>query len=324
MPDAKPWSADDVPDLTGKTVVVTGGNSGIGYEAAMVFARRRANVVIACRSLDKARPAASAITAAHPGAAIEVMELDLANLASVRAFADAFHRQHRRLDVLCNNAGVMAIPYSRTADGFEMQFGTNHLGHFALTGLLIDRLLATAGARVVTVSSGMHHAGSVSFDNLQWEHGYRKWLAYGRSKLANLLFAFELQRRADRAGAALISTGCNPGYAATNLQAAGPRMQGSALMESLWGWSNRLFAEDAATGALPTLYAATAPEVRGADYIAPIYYGRGRGSPHRARCSARARDPQTAARLWEVSEQLTGVRYPLSRSESQKSGSEIT
>ncbi len=321
MPDAKPWSADDVPDLTGKTVVVTGGNSGIGYEAAMVFVRRGANVVIACRSLDKARAAASAITAAHPGAAIEVMELDLANLASVRAFADAFHRRQRRLDVLCNNAGVMAMPYRRTADGFEMQFGTNHLGHFALTGLLIDLLLATAGARVVTVSSGMHHAGSISFDNLQWEHGYRKWLAYGRSKLANLLFAFELQRRADRAGAALISTGCNPGYAATNLQAAGPKMEGSALMESLWGWSNRWLAEDAATGALPTVYAATAPEVRGGDYIAPIYYGRGRGSPHRARCSARARDPQTAARLWEVSEQLTGVRYPISGSESQPSGS---
>jgi NAD(P)-dependent dehydrogenase (short-subunit alcohol dehydrogenase family) len=311
MADAKPWTADDVPDLSGRTVVVTGSNSGIGYEAALMLAHRHANVVIACRSLDKARVAASAIIATHPGAAVEVMELDLANLASVRAFADAFHKQHQRLDVLCNNAGVMAIPYRRTADGFEMQFGTNHLGHFALTGLLMDLLLGTAGARVVTVSSGMHHVGSMRFDDLQWERGYRKWLAYGRSKLANLLFAFELQRRADRAGAKLISAGCNPGYAATNLQAAGPKMEGSALMESLWGWSNRLFAEDAAKGALPTLYAAAAPDVRGGDYIAPIYYGRRRGSPHRAKSSASARDPQTAARLWEVSEQLTGVHYPI-------------
>ena len=192
-----------------------------------------------------------------------------------------------------------------------MQFGTDHLGHFALTGLLMDLLLGTAGARVVTVSSGMHHVGNMRFDDLGWEHGYRKWLAYGQSKLANLLFAFELQRRADRAGAKLISAGCNPGYIATNLQAAGPKMEGSALMESLWAWSNRLFAADGATGALPTLYAATAPDVRAGDYIAPIYYGWGRGSPHRVESSARARDPHTAARLWEVSEQLTGVRYPI-------------
>lgn len=311
MADAKPWTADDVPDVSGRTVVITGGNGGIGFEAARVLARRHAKVVIACRSVERARAAASAITAANPDAAIEVMELDLASLASVRAFADAFHRQYRRLDVLCNNAGVMALPYRRTADGFEMQFGTNHLGHFALTGLLADLLLGTAGARVVTVSSGMHHVGSMRFDDLQSEHGYGKWRAYGQSKLANLLFAFELQRRADRAGAKLISAGCNPGYIATNLQAAGPKMEGSALMESFWAWSNRWFAEDGATGALPTLYAATASDVRGGDYIAPIYYGRGRGTPHRAKSSARARDPHAAARLWEVSERLTGVHYPI-------------
>jgi len=311
MAEAKPWSADDVPDLSGKTVAITGGNSGIGYEAALVFARRHASVVIACRSVEKGRAAASAITAAHPGAAIEVMELDLASLASVRAFAEAFRGRYRRLEVLCNNAGVMALPYRRTADGFEMQFGTNHLGHFALTGLLMELLLGTAGARVVTVSSGMHHVGSVRFDDLQSEHSYGKWRAYGQSKLANLLFAFELQRRADRAGAKLISVGCNPGYIATNLQAAGPKMEGSALMESLWAWSNRWFAEDGATGALPTLYAATASEVQPGDYIAPIYYGSARGTPHRGKSSARARDAQAAARLWEVSEQLTGVRYPV-------------
>jgi NAD(P)-dependent dehydrogenase (short-subunit alcohol dehydrogenase family) len=312
MSDAEGWSAADLPDFSGKTVVITGANSGIGYEAALALARRHATVILACRSLERARAAAAAISAAAAEGAVEVMELDLASLKSVKGFAESFHQRHHRLDVLCNNAGVMALPYRRTADGFEMQFGTNHLGHFALTILLLDLLLATPGARVVTVSSGMHWVGSIRFDNLQWERGgYRKWLAYGRSKLANLLFAFELQRKADRIGAKLISAGCNPGYAATNLQSAGPRMSGSPLMESLWAFSNRYFAENAATGALPTLYAAAAPALRGGDYIAPIYYGRGRGLPHRARCSAAARDPQTAARLWEVSEQLTGCKANL-------------
>ncbi len=311
MPNPKPWTAADVPDCSGRTAIVTGANSGIGYEAARVLAGRHADVILACRSLDKARAAAAQIRSDSPDASVEAMELDLASLGSVRSFAEAFHQRRRRLDLLCNNAGVMALPYRRTADGFEMQLGTNHLGHFALTGLLLDLLLAAPGARVVTVSSGMHHIGSIRFDNLQWERGYQKWLAYGRSKLANLLFAFELQRKADQAGAGIISAGCNPGYAATNLQAAGARMENSTLMESLWGWSNRWFAESAATGALPTLYAATAPDVRGGDYIAPIYYGSGRNSPHRARCSSRARDPQTAARLWQVCEELTGVRFAL-------------
>jgi NAD(P)-dependent dehydrogenase (short-subunit alcohol dehydrogenase family) len=310
MPDAQPWSVNEMPDCSGRTVIITGANSGIGYEAALAFARRHANVILACRSVDKARGAAAAIAATAPQAAVQIMQLDLASLKSIREFAQTFHDTHQRLDLLCNNAGVMAIPYTRTVDGFEMQFGTNHLGHFALTGLLLDLLLAASGARVVTVSSGMHRIGSIRFDNLQWEHGgYRKWLAYGRSKLANLLFAEELQRRADRAGASLVSAACNPGYAATNLQAAGPRMEGSHLMESLWAFSNRYFAQSAATGALPTLYAATSPAVRGGDYIVPIYYGRGRNSPHRARPSSAARDPETAVRLWAISEQLTGVNF---------------
>ena len=308
MPDANSWSPDNLPDLAGKTVIVTGGNSGIGYEAALRFAEKKAQMVLACRSLEKARAAAGAIVAAHPGAAVEVMELDLASLNSVRAFADAFHGRHRQLDILCNNAGVMAIPYRRTTDGFEMQLGTNHLGHFALTGLLLHLLLATANSRVVTVSSSAHHIGWIRFDDLQGERSYRKWLAYGQSKLANLLFAFELQRKFDRAGARHISVGCTPGYAATNLQSAGPRMAGSAVMESMWEWMNRLFAVSAATGALPTLYAATASNLRGAEYIGPRL---GRGSPAAVRCSARARDQQTASQLWEVSEQLTGVRYSL-------------
>ena len=310
MPNNR-WTANDLPNLSGKVIVVTGGNSGIGYEAALQFARKRARVVLACRDLGKARIAVDQIKAASPDAELDAMQLDLANLASVRGFADAFHIQHKKLDVLCNNAGVMALPYRQTVDGFEMQFGTNHLGHFALTGLVLDRLLATENSRVVTVSSGFHKMGRIRFDDLQWKTGYRKWLAYAQSKLANLLFTLELQRRLDAAGAKLISVGCHPGYAATNLQAAGPKMQGSSLMESLTDVGNRLFAQSAAMGALPTLYAATAPDVRGGDYIGPNGLGELWGNPVKVGCSASARDAAAATRLWEISERLTNVRYDL-------------
>lgn len=313
MPNGRNWTANDLPDLSGKTIVVTGGNSGIGYEAALQFARKRANVVLACRSIEKAQAAAAHITSAQPTAAVEVMELDLSNLASVRAFADLFHGRHRALHMLCNNAGVMALPYRRTADGFEMQFGTNHLGHFALTGLLLDLLLATEGARVVTVSSGAHRMGRIRFDDLQWERGYSKWFAYGQSKLANLLFTFELQRRIEKAGAKLMSVACHPGYAATNLQAAGPRMQGSSMMESMMALGNSLIAQSAAMGALPTLYAAAAPDVRGGDYIGPDGIGEIWGHPKKVGCSASARNTAVAARLWEISERLTKVSYPLAK-----------
>ncbi len=309
MPDPQAWAAQNLPDLSGKTIIVTGGNSGIGYEAALEFARKRAMVVLACRSMERGRAAAAAIRAAHAGAKVGVMELDLSELGSVRAFADAFHQQHRRLDILCNNAGVMAIPHRRTVDGFEMQFGTNHLGHFALTGLLLDLLLGTTGARVVTVSSSAQHMGWIRFDDLQCERRYSKWLAYGQSKLANLLFAFELQRRADRAGKQLVSVACSPGYAATNLQAAGAKMEGSSLKESMWSLSNRLFAISAAKGALPTLYAAASPDIHGGEYIAPKQLQR--GIPGKARTTWRAHDQTTAARLWEVSEQLTGVHFAI-------------
>ncbi len=309
MPNAKPWTANDMPDLSGKTIIVTGGNSGIGYEAALQFARKKATTILACRSLDKANAAAAQISASNPGATVEVMELDLSSLASIRNFADAFHKSQRNLDALVNNAGVMALPYRKTVDGFEMQFGTNHLGHFALTGLLLDALLAADGARVVNVSSGAHRMGRIRFDDLQWERSYYKWFAYGQSKLANLLFTFELQRRADKAGAKLLAVGCHPGYAATNLQSAGPRMQGASGMESFWGTMNGMFAQSAAMGALPTLYAATSPEVRGGDYIGPDGIAEMWGHPVKVACSSAAKDPAVAARLWEVSEQLTNVHY---------------
>ncbi len=312
MPDAKPWTADDIPDLAGKTVIVTGGNSGIGYEAAQQFARKNAATILACRSLDKANAAAGQIVASYPGSIVEVMALDLSSLASIREFADAFHQSNRKLDVLVNNAGVMALPYRKTVDGFEMQFGTNHLGHFALTGLLLDVLLATDGARVVNVASGAHRMGRIRFDDLQWERGYYKWFAYGQSKLANLLFTFELQRRIDAAGAKLLAVACHPGYAATNLQAAGPRMNGSSMMESLWGRLNGAFAQSAAMGALPTLYAATSREVRGGDYIGPDGFAEMWGHPTKVTCSAAAKDAEVAAKLWRISEQLTKVNYSLS------------
>jgi NAD(P)-dependent dehydrogenase (short-subunit alcohol dehydrogenase family) len=305
----KPWNATDLPDLSGKTIIVTGGNSGIGFGAASEFARKGAQVVLACRNMEKAQSAAVQITNAHPQAAVEALELDLADLKSVRNFAKGFHANHRRLHVLCNNAGVMALPYRRTADGFEMQFGTNHLGHFALTGLLLDLVTGTAGARVVTASSGAHRMGYMRFDDLHGERGYWEWSAYGQSKLANLLFAFELQRKADRAGARLTSVACHPGYAATNLQGAGPRMRGFWITEWAMGFANLMFAQSAAMGALPTLYAAAAPEVEGGDYIGPDGLGELSGHPVKVSCSSAARDPASAARLWELSEELTGVRY---------------
>jgi NAD(P)-dependent dehydrogenase (short-subunit alcohol dehydrogenase family) len=306
---AERWTVADLPDLSGRTIVVTGANSGLGYEASLAFAGAGAQVVLACRDESKARTAAARIAAAHPRAALVVLPLDLASLASVRAFADAFHAQHARLHVLCNNAGVMALPYRKTADGFEIQLGTNHLGHFALTGLLLEPLLATAGARVVTVSSNAHRFGGMRFDDLQWEHGYRKWMAYGQSKLANLLFAFELQRRLERAGKTVISVGCHPGYAATNLQTAGPRMSGARVMERLSELSNRFVAQSAAMGALPLLYAATASDVCGGDFIGPDGVAQNWGYPKKVQPSRRARDAAAAAKLWEISATLTGVRY---------------
>jgi NAD(P)-dependent dehydrogenase (short-subunit alcohol dehydrogenase family) len=303
------WTLRDVPDLTGRTIVVTGANSGLGLEGARAFAGRGAHVVLACRSADRAEAARGGIAASHPQASLEVMPLDLANLSSVRVFGAAFASQHDRLDVLCNNAGVMALPRRETADGFEMQIGTNHLGHFALTALLLPLLLRTPGSRVVTQSSGMHRIGRINFDDLHGSTRYGRWSAYGQSKLANLLFAYELQRRLVSMGARTISVACHPGYSATELQFAGARMERSALMERVFALGNRLLAQDAASGALPMLYAATAPDVRGGEYFGPEGLGEMWGSPKRVVSNARSRDAAVASRLWAASEDLTGVRY---------------
>ncbi|MEE8557917.1 MAG: oxidoreductase [Myxococcota bacterium] len=303
------WSAEQIPDLSGKTIIVTGGNSGIGFEAALQLAGKGAGVILACRNLDKASTALESIRSSFPSSSVEPFELDLAKLDSVRAFAKRFLDSGRSLDVLCNNAGVMALPLRRTAEGFEMQLGTNHLGHFALTGLLLERLLATEGARIVSVASNFHRFGRIDFDDLNWQHSYGRWPAYGRSKLANLLFTYELQRRLDRLSTSALAVACHPGYAATNLPLAGFKKKRASLQEGAAKLGNRILAQSAAKGALPTLRAAVDPEVRGGDYFGPDGLAEMWGSPIKVESNARSHDLETAARLWEISEELTGVRY---------------
>lgn len=302
------WSLDRVPDLSGRIIIITGANSGIGYEAARALAQRHAEVILACRSLEKGEAAADRIRSETPAVRLEVMPLDLADLASIRTFSDAFRATKARLDTLINNAGVMALPRRTTRDGFEMQLGTNHLGHFALTGQLLDLLLATPRSRVVNVSSIAHKFGTIRFDDLQGQKRYQKWGAYGQSKLANLLFTYELDRRLKEAGSDTISVACHPGWAATNLQQAGPRMSGSTLMQTLSAWGNALLAQDAAAGALPTVFAAVEP-LPGGEYIGPTRMMGWHGPPAVVEPASKARDAKVAARLWDESERLTGIHY---------------
>lgn len=296
------WTEADLPDLAGRRVVVTGANSGIGYEAARAFAARGADVTLAVRSRER-----GAAAAARMRGAVRVEELDLASLASVRAFAASWSGG---LDVLVNNAGVMAIPRRETADGFEMQFGTNHLGHFALTGLLLPALRERPGARVVTVSSNLHRRGTIAFDDLMGERRYRAWGAYAQSKLANLLFTSELQRRLAAEAIPVTAVAVHPGYAATNLQGVAPTMRYGRIGAASVALANRLLAQSAAEGALPTMFAAFAPDVPGDAYVGPDGLGEMRGAPRFVERSAAARDRAAAERLWSVSEELTGVRYP--------------
>ncbi len=311
MSKLEQWLDTNIPNLDGKTAVITGANSGIGYEAARLLALKGAHVTLAVRNTVKGSKAAREIRSAVPQADLEVMALDLADLASVRSFAALFTAGHDRLDMLVNNAGVMAIPRRETADGFEMQFGTNHLGHFALTGLLLPLLLRTPNARVVTVSSGVHRMGRINFDDLQGQHRYSRWGAYGQSKLANLLFTYELQRRLAAAGNSVISVAAHPGYAATNLQYGGSDRTGTSLQARVMDVLNKVVAQSAEMGALPTVYAAASPAVQGGDYIGPRGPAEQRGWPVKVQSSGRSHDRSVAARLWQVSEQLTGVSYAL-------------
>lgn len=303
------WTAADMPDLSGKVAIVTGANSGLGYYTARDLAAHGAHVILACRGREKAETAMRALKAEAPDASIEFMPLDLADLDSIASFARAFKARFPRLDILHNNAGVMALPQMRTRQGFEMQIGTNHLGHFALTGQLLETLLATPGARVVSTASMAHvYTRGMDLDDLNWERKpYKKWDAYGKSKLANLLFAYELQRRLSKAGSGLISVAAHPGYAATNLQGVGARMEGSAIGGMLMNIGNAIFAQSAEMGALPQLYAASMPEVRGGEYYGPDRMGGSRGYPVKTGSNAASRDAAVAARLWTLSETLTGV-----------------
>ena len=298
------WTDHDISDQTGRVAVVTGANTGIGLTAARALAARGATVVLAVRNIAKGEAAAAGIAAAIPGANVTVQQLDLGSLASVRSAAEALGSGYPRIDLLINNAGVMYTPLSRTADGFELQLGTNHLGHFALTGLVLDRLLATPGSRVVTVSSVGHRIrAAIHFDDLQSERSYDRVAAYGQAKLANLLFTYELQRRLAAAGVGTIAVAAHPGVAATDLARNSPAWVrvgmriGAPLLQT------------PEMGALPTLRAATDPAVTGGQYYGPGGLGEARGYPQVVASSAQSHDAALQARLWAVSEDLTGVHF---------------
>jgi len=287
-----------LPNLEGRVAGITGGNSGIGFETARGLALRKAHVVLACRSAAKGAEAVARILAETPAARAELMPLDLSSLQSVRDFGKAFTAKHDRLDLLINNAGVMMPPSrTETQDGFELQFGTNHLGHFTLTMRLLERILGTSGSRVVTVSSTAHRYGELDFDDPNWERReYKRMPSYGQSKLANLLFAFELQRRLTAAGSGTRSLAAHPGWTATNLQDESPLLRVLNPLIAMKPWQ----------GALPTLFAATDPQAGGGDYFGPDGWFEMRGYPTRVGTSARAKSEDDASRLWQMSETLTG------------------
>jgi NAD(P)-dependent dehydrogenase (short-subunit alcohol dehydrogenase family) len=304
------WSEGDVPDQSGRVVVVTGANTGIGYQTAAVLAHRGAHVVLAVRNLEKGNAALSRIVAAGPRADVTLQALDLSSLDSVRSAADALRTAYPRIDLLINNAGVMLMPKQVTKDGFELQFGTNHLGHFALTGLVLDHLLPVRGSRVVTVSSMGHRLrAAIHFDDLQWERRYQPGAAYGQSKLANLLFTYELQRRlAARSSATngTMAVAAHPGTSNTELTRNLP-----AIFRPVKAVLGPMLFQSPAMGALPTLRAATDPAVRGGQYYGPDGFLEQRGHPKLVQSSAQSHDEELQRRLWTVSEELAGVSFPV-------------
>jgi protochlorophyllide reductase len=302
------WTVNDIPDLHGRVALVTGANSGLGLETTRALATHGAHVIMAARNLDKGHQAEAEIKQTVPGASIEVVSLDLASLASVREFTTSVSQTHDRLDLLFNNAGIMAIPRQETQDSFEMQFGTNHLGHFALTGLLLPKLVDTLGSRVVTTTS---IASGIHFDDLQRQRSYSRWGAYGQSKCANLLFAFELQTRFTAAGVSTISVAAHPGGSKTNLPAASMTLSHARIDRFYFATIARLMSQSALMGALPQLYAGTDPHISGGELVGPRDFAAMRGYPKVDRHARKEYNRSTAARLWEVSEELTGVKYDL-------------
>lgn len=301
------WTANDIPNLGGRIVVVTGGNDGLGFESAKALAGNEAEVILACRSTERGENARQEILGVVPHANVRVMKLDLQDLSSIETFANEFNEGSGRLDVLLNNAGIMGTPYGVTRDGFEVQMGTNHLGHFALTGRLLGALKRTARSRVVTVSSAAHRTGTMSFDNLLFRdgRGYTPLKAYARSKLANLLFAYELQRRFERHGVDCISVAAHPGASQTNL---GRHIESTLVMRVLEPALRRVV-QDPAGGALPQLRAAADPQVRGGEYYGPGRFHQMSGAPVAVRSSRASRSLRDAKKLWQESENVTGVRY---------------
>jgi NAD(P)-dependent dehydrogenase (short-subunit alcohol dehydrogenase family) len=307
------WDCGQMPDQTGKVAVVTGANSGLGLETATALAARGAHVVMACRNALKAEAAMATIRSAQPNASLEFMPLDLADLKSVAAFAEQFRAAHKQLHLLINNAGVMFSPRGETADGFEVHMGSNHLGHFALTGRLLDLVKATPGGRVVVVSSEFGRLGRIPLDDLNSRKRYSRVAAYANAKLANLMFALELQRRLAASGSGAIAVAAHPGYSATNLQTAGVNMGNPDALARFGEWSMRILngsvAQSAARGALPTLLAATGEGVKGGDYYGPKYVLGLRGPPVHAPKPPQAKDEAVAAKLWKLSEEMTGVSF---------------
>jgi NAD(P)-dependent dehydrogenase (short-subunit alcohol dehydrogenase family) len=316
MSQHRQWTEADLPDLSGRTAVVTGANSGLGFQTAQLLATRGATVVLACRDPAKAEDAAGRIRRAVPAAQVRTLTLDLADLSSVRAAASRLHEEYRDLDLLINNAGAMFPQFRRTADGFEATLGTNHLGPFAFTGLVLDLLLAAPAARIVTVSSVGHRRGVIDLDDLNSDRGYRWQHAYFQSKLANLMFTFELQRRLAAAGAAAIAVAAHPGNARTSLGRDLPAFARAVLSPRLRPLTFWLL-QPAEIAALPMVRAAADPAVRGGDYYGPGGWKEWTGYPERARPVARACDQEVQRRLWEASEQLTGVTYQLAAAPAQ-------
>jgi len=303
------WSADDIGDFTGHVTLVTGANSGIGYETAKALADHGAHVILACRDQEKARRARDKLESELDRSSLELVDLDLADLVSVRRAADAVLSRHARLDVLVNNAGVMGAPYRLTADGFELQMGTNHFGHFALTGLLLDRIVTTERSRIVTVSSHMHRMGRLVRGDPTGASARNTWVSYGTSKLANLLFTAELSRRLTAAGLPTMAVVAHPGWTRSNLAGSGAALGTNRLRRKLGRTAGAVLGQSTAGGAVPILCAATAAAIRPGQYIGPARLFGMYGPPCVARPAARARDAVAAAELWEASEELTGVRY---------------
>lgn len=292
------WTAENIPDQSGKIIIITGANNGLGFVDAKELSGKGAQVIMACRNLEKANDAKEKILEKHPGASLDIMELNLADFDSIKKFAAGFSQKYQKLDVLINNAGVMMPPYQKTKQGFELQFGTNYLGHFMLTGLLLSKILKTPNSRIVNVSSALHNFGSMNFDDLNWEKSYNKIKAYGRSKLSNLLFTYELQRKLSATGKDTICLASHPGWATTNLQRT-----------SFFRFFNWIFGQSPETGALPTLYAAVSPDAEGGKYYGPSGFMERSGAPKEVDSNKESKSLEEAKKLWDISVQLTGINF---------------